>query len=60
MGNNSKQYCTDTTFVCNKLGEDLVFILSKSKNIKHLKYQLLVMILIYLYLLKSILMQHII
>ena len=24
MGNNSKQYYTDTTFVCNKLGEDLV------------------------------------
>ncbi len=49
MENNSKQYYTDTTFVCNKLDENLVFILPKLKNTIHLKYQLLVIILIYIY-----------
>ena len=62
MGNTSKLYYsffqkhirpsgyTDTTFICNKLGEDLASYNPHIKHLKYLKYQLLVMILIYLYL----------
>ena len=39
MKNTSTTYFTDTTFICNKLGEDLTSNNPQIKNIKHLKYQ---------------------
>ena len=32
MGNTSKLYYTDTTFICNKLGEDLASYNPQVKN----------------------------